>query len=382
MVPNAEMRQVLWRAVDLGRRALAWWLDELSHLIPSRVRRVWGTDAIVVTILLQDDGAEVQHTGTGVLSGARPPQASHQGNQQSALAWVAEQRRRWGALMKIDVALPAARCLIRHRRVPAAAADRIREILALELEQSTPFASGDVRQGWRLIGPAPAGEGGLEVEHVVAKRGLIDPVLAEARGVGVRISKVDVMDSQGRLMGINLLTRAEVPLSLAERLNWAIGTAAALLLVVSVAVGLIVLQRQDQAMAHLAAETSAARKEAQDVRQRVQDAEGLLERVGRLRERRADGPRVIALWEELTKLLPDTAWLTDVRVEDNVVWIDGYAQAASELVGAIAQSPMFSAVALSSAVTREVQRGTERFQIRMKLERAKGSGIGAKSERP
>jgi hypothetical protein len=79
--------------------------------------------------------------------------------------------------------------------------------------------------------------------------------------------------------------------------------------------------------------------------------------------------------------LPDTAWLTNVRVENDVLWIDGYARSASELVGIIARSPMLSGVALSAPVVREEPRASERFQIRMKIESAGTAGI-RKAERP
>ena len=143
----------------------------------------------------------------------------------------------------------------------------------------------------------------------------------------------------------------------------------------------VAVQRQEQALAQLEMESNAARKEAQAVRKRVQDADTLSDRIGALRLRRAEGIRVIALWEEVTRLLPDTAWLTNVRVENDVLWIDGYARSASELVGIIAHSPMLSGVALSAPVVREEPRASERFQIRMKIESAGTAGI-RKAERP
>jgi general secretion pathway protein L len=154
-----------------------------------------------------------------------------------------------------------------------------------------------------------------------------------------------------------------------------------LLVLVCAATVFIAMQRQDQALAQLEVETNAARKEAQAVRKRVQDADTLSDRIGALRLRRAEGIRVIALWEEVTRLLPDTAWLTNVRVENDVLWIDGYARSASELVGIIAHSPMLSGVALSAPVVREEPRASERFQIRMKIESAGTAGI-RKAERP
>jgi hypothetical protein len=70
-----------------------------------------------------------------------------------------------------------------------------------------------------------------------------------------------------------------------------------------------------------------------------------------------------------------------VRVENDVLWIDGYARPASELVGIIARSAMFSGVALSAPVVREEARASERFQIRMTIESA-GTAAIRKAERP
>jgi general secretion pathway protein L len=360
---------------------LRWWLDELRHLVPSRVREILSADPITVQILMDDNGTDVRQVRIKGLSSVGHPRLEGPRDLRSALAWVAKRRRRWGVLARVEVALPASRCLIRHRKVPVAAVDRIRDVLALEIERATPFAMEDVRQAWRLVGPAPFDDAGVQVIHAIAKRRLIDPLLTEARGMGVPIAAVDVVGAEDVGMGFNLLTRREAPPSLAGRLSWAIGIAAALLVVVSAATAIVALQRQDQALAQLEVETNAARKEAQAVRKRLQDADTLSERIGALRLRRAEGVRLVALWEEVTRLLPNTAWLTDLRVENDVLLIDGYARSASELVGIIARSPMFSGVALSAPVVREEPRASERFQIRMKIE-SEGTAAIRKAERP
>jgi general secretion pathway protein L len=375
MAQNTDIRQALRRAAEVGPRVLRWWFDELLHLIPSRVRQVLSADPITVQILLHDNGTDVQQVRIKGLFSVEQVRLEGPTDRQSALAWVAKRRRHWGSLMRVDVALPASRCLIRHRKVPVAAVERIRDVMALEVERATPFGTENIRQAWRLIGPTPFDDTSMQVVHVIAKRRLIDPLLAEARSMGVPISAVDVMGSEGDRMGFNLLSRGESPRSLAAQLNWAIGIATGFLVLVSAALAIAALQRQDHALEQLKVETDAARKEAQAVRKRLQDADSLSERIGVLRLRRAEGVRVIALWEEVTRLLPDTAWLTGVRVENEVLLIDGYARSASELVGIIAASPMFSGVALSAPVIREEPRASEKFQIRMKIESIGTAGI-------
>jgi general secretion pathway protein L len=381
MAQNADIRRPLRHAAQVGRRALRWWLDELRYLIPSRVRHVLSADPMTVQILVHDNGTDVRQVRIKGLSNVERQHLEGPRDPRSALAFVAKRRRRWGPLMRVDVALPAGRCLIRHRKVPVAAVERIGDVLALEIERATPFRLEDVRHAWRVIGVAPLDDASLQVVHVIAKRRLIDPLMAEAHGIGVPISVVDVVGAEGDRLGFNLLSRGEAAPSLARRLSWVIATAAALLVLVSAATVVAALQQQDQALAQLELETNAARTQAQAVRKRVQDADTLSDRIGALRLRRAEGIRVIALWEEVTRLLPDTAWVTNLRIENDVLWIDGYARSASELVGTVARSPMFSGVALSAPVVREEARASERFQIRMKIESMGIAGV-RKAERP
>src|SRR5258708_39970552 len=152
----------------------------------------------------------------------------------------------------------------------------------------------EVGHGWRLIGPGPSDDASLQVVHVIAKRCLIDPLMAEARSMGVPISAVDVVGAEGDRMGFNLLSRGEAAPSLARRLSWVIATAAALLVLVSAATVVVAVQRQDQALAQLEVETNAARTEAQAVRKRIKDADTLSHRIGAFRLRRAEGIRGIA----------------------------------------------------------------------------------------
>ena len=135
MAQNTDIRQALRRAAGVGPRVLRWWFDELLHLIPSRVRQVLSADPITVQILLHDNGTDVQQVRIKGLFNVEQVRLEGPTDRQSALAWVAKRRRHWRSLMRVDVALPASRCLIRHRKVPVAAVERVRDVLALEVER-------------------------------------------------------------------------------------------------------------------------------------------------------------------------------------------------------------------------------------------------------
>src|SRR5258708_34818029 len=121
MAQNADIRRPLRRVVEVGRRVLRWWLDELRHLIPMRVRQALSADPMTVHIVLHDNGTDVQQVRIKGLSNVERQRLDGPRDPRSALAFVAKRRRRWGPLMRVNVALPAGRCLIRHRKVPVVA---------------------------------------------------------------------------------------------------------------------------------------------------------------------------------------------------------------------------------------------------------------------
>jgi general secretion pathway protein L len=99
---------------------------------------------------------------------------------------------------------------------------------------------------------------------------------------------------------------------------------------------------------------------------------------------RREAPQPVEILNELTRVLPDTAWLTDLRLEEGRVDLTGQARSASELLALIERSPLFVDAALAAPVVVEAQDGRERFSLRARL-RAGGNtpaSAPAKGGRP
>ncbi len=83
---------------------------------------------------------------------------------------------------------------------------------------------------------------------------------------------------------------------------------------------------------------------------------------------RARPPEIL---RELTGLLPDTAYLSELTFRERTVEITGLAPSASQLLPVIEASPLFSGVEFSAPIVAQGA-GLERFRIRMRLETAGG----------
>jgi len=83
---------------------------------------------------------------------------------------------------------------------------------------------------------------------------------------------------------------------------------------------------------------------------------------------RARAPEIL---RELTGLLPDSVYLTELNFRERSVEITGLAPSASQLLPVIEASPLFSGVEFSAPIVAQGA-GLERFRIRMRLESAGG----------
>jgi general secretion pathway protein L len=81
--------------------------------------------------------------------------------------------------------------------------------------------------------------------------------------------------------------------------------------------------------------------------------------------------RQAEILRELTVLIPDSAYLSEMTFRDKTVEITGHAPSASQLLPAIEASPLFTGVEFSAPIVAQGA-GLERFKIRMRLEEPHG----------
>jgi general secretion pathway protein L len=102
----------------------------------------------------------------------------------------------------------------------------------------------------------------------------------------------------------------------------------------------------------------------------IRDLNAIREQYRRIIEKRefvarreANRVPVVALINELTKLLPDGTWIQRLDLKNGVITLTGESDQASEIPGIVASSQWFTAPRFSSPVTRNNQTGNDRFQI-------------------
>lgn len=241
---------------------------------------------------------------------------------------------------------------------------RASELWSLEISEHMPFLIGQVHV---FFGFARDGQG---TDYFIAKKEVLEPVLSAIHSSGRRIDRI-LMENEGQAEEV---ARESVRSIADQSSRWSVKnrlSAGFSLFVLLIAIATFghAYARTAEAGARLAILVDERRREALAVRKEV-DALQMEERL--LQAARAAKIKTVpasALWEELTRILPDSTWLSDLALREDVVSIAGFSRAAADLIGMLGASAVFRDPRFTAPVTRVPGQDGERFTIHMKVGR-------------
>jgi general secretion pathway protein L len=360
-MPTGALRMAAlaqWTALgsDAIRRGVAWWLGELRALLPWRVAgRAERAPAILevspdrATLVLAKRGsAQVQELP---LRGVDPAEARRR--VQSAL-------RARGIGDAVIIRLDPSLLLRSGVTLPLAAERSLRPILQNQLERLVPLPAAEVFFEYRVLSRSPAAKT-LNVELVTATRTSIDEAVALATSAGLVPSlAIASGGAAGNEAALVLWRASRQEESLRERrLKRGLELAAALLLVI--AYGAYVY-RLDERRDELQTEVAQATKQAAIARAQVQQQTATQSALALL-ERRRKEPSPLALLNELTALIPSSAWISQLTLQKRNIEIIGYSPRVSDFVPRINNSDSFWNLKFRSPIALSPDGKGERFDI-------------------
>lgn len=340
---------------------MAWWKQSLVSWLPLRWRSFLGLARERLLLSRQGEQWQLQwQHPDGMRPVAEIPATLELAALDTLLGKRLVELPRW-------LLLPPHGVLRRRLLLPAAAAERLRDVVGFEIDRQTPFPAASVRYDARVLGRREDGQ--LDVELVAVPAARFDQAVAELGSMASSLVGVDAMDEQGRPLGVNLL-----PLSLRRRRldpmrRWNVLFAGIALLALLAAAWQVLDNRGDAAAAFAARveqQASRARTVAAQ-RQRLVD---LVEGAAFLAQARAGRPTTVEVLDELSRRLPDRTYLEKVSIEGDRLLLIGFSPEPAALVGNLEGSPLWSSPALSGALQPDPRTGLDRFSLTARLQGA------------
>jgi general secretion pathway protein L len=350
-----------------AKQFLGGWIDAVSRAVDMVASRF--VRAQQIRLAEGDDGTFTAST-IAAKSGAGLPELSFRldgGKPQPPLPAEWKAAFRGG---RVEAQLQPAQVMTHQLDFPNKAADFLDGMIRAQVDRLTPWSAGDAVFGWSA--PVPAANDRIAVTFAATSKRKVEPLLQFTEAVdaaSVAISApvasasttVTLMDRSlrsviGAAVNVPRLLRAIL-------LSSALAAAASLI-----------------ANAYLG---GSLQSELGDLQQRISQrraalrlgANGTASGLGLLAKRKQTTPASIMVLEAISRALPDSTYVTELRIEGDKIQVVGMTQDAPSLIRLMEQSPQFTRATFFAPTTRAANEPGERFHIEAHITAYFGSGM-------
>ena len=372
----AELKQ---RLRDLAQRLglpafWRWWSRELAPLVPAASRAAvkrkllrpvlaFGPDAAVLweprttngtlafaataRIPLAGDPAAVQQAGRAALDGL--PKVPIAAGVQAA---------------KVVVALPPGQVLRKEIVLPAAVEQDLEQTLAYDLDRHTPFKPDELWFDAAVLA-RDGQKGEIRVDWAAALRSVVTDARKRAESWGAAVVAVtpDAPGADGPSTAarsrLNLLPAAERP-AVAWWRRWRLWAPLAVLAFVALVAVILPIWQKREYVIELSRTTEQARAKADAASALREQLETMTADYNYVLARKYGFPSLVQVLEDVTKVLPDDTWLTQLDVRGGAkgkeprreLLLRGESANAGRLVSVLEETKAFAEAAPRSPTTK------------------------------
>jgi len=350
-----QQLQVFWR----------WWTGELMQLVPERLATLGGATRVPVVAL---DGEELvlveASSGVGPDSRADLSVLDDAGRREAMrrlLELAGETRSR------VKLCLGRGEALVRRVRMPAATEENLRQVVAFEMDRLTPFRAEDVYFDCRVISREPAA-GMIGLQLALARREVVDAKVQRLQSMGAAVTGVTVRDdASGAPADLELLPTETLNGRDSAQERYVVVGAVVLVLLLAAAALLVPVYHKRSAVVSAFPMLERAQRDAEATDNIARQVEREVNDYNFLLAKKHSSYPVLALLDEITRLLPDNTWVQQVDIKTvgktREVQVSGETPSSSKLIEIFEQSRMLQNAQTRGTVTRGSQPNLERFMI-------------------
>lgn len=248
-------------------------------------------------------------------------------------------------------------------RVPAA---RARAMASFDLQSATPFKPDEV---YCLLIESASDPSPSETAYAVIKRDVVDTLLRTLHPIGIEPRAMVLLPALDRGLRIRKIERTDFQALLVKK-TWQnryrnlMGMLLVLLMVATVSNAHFNLSEAEAAANTPVAELE---KKAVKIRKEIDDRATKIDEFNALLENTIARRSMSEIWEELSIALPDSAYLTELYINNSIIRLTGYSKSTASMIVPLEGSRMFENAEFSSAVVKVPGEEGERFQLSLEL---------------
>ncbi|MDR2016863.1 MAG: pilus assembly protein PilM, partial [Burkholderiales bacterium] len=349
-----------------------WWCNELVQLLPMTVRARLQHRRLLPVMAYSETQWElwVPSLENGRVTRVKQAVFDISGEPETRMLQVWEAVSRLAS--PVALSLPASLVLRRTLVLPAALEENLKQALAYDLDRHTPFRGDELYFDAQVVGRDSA-RGEIQVALAAVQRTHADRIMAQLREVGAEIVALLANPPENIESKLNLLPTESRP-SWQPWQRWTVIVGAVLImLLLAAAITLPIWQKRAYAI-KLRQQTDMTHIQAMEVERLRSELDRLVADYDFVPERKGAYPSTVHVLDEITKVLPDDTWLTQMELKNTVggkderheVFLRGESANASRLVTLLEESGLVAQAAPRSPITA-ISGGGEMFDIGAKI---------------
>lgn len=351
------------RLLDELDKFLLWWARGLGLLIPARWRERLDQPKTFVLLQRNDADLEIEIYRDGSAKPAARYDVS--ASDTSAHASIRQQLASFAApnAPPVILRLRDDEVLQKRLRYPRTVHKDLANVVAFDIDRQTPFAREDAYFDYALVEDESSSEHIALDLFVVPRNTLtgLDPLFS---AIGLKPNIIDVTRATFFENATNLLPAAPAAHSNQPKYRLQFALFFLWLLLIAFVPGKQALEARAtiEALSEREANARNAVKDINALRQKHAASAKKSAFFDTLETQRVS---VIAMLDEVTRLLGDDTWIRRFDFKDGKLNLHGESSRASEIPGILEGSSMFAAPQFSSPVTRNNATGKDRFQLKV-----------------
>ncbi|MDD4617062.1 MAG: PilN domain-containing protein [Alphaproteobacteria bacterium] len=341
--------------------AISWWLRELESLLPKRFASFVQRPCALITLSPKGEQITAKLTN-GAVTCALPPIVNNPTPSDVSLLWKVIQEQIGTGRRNALLELSGTDILVFNLEYPAAAASTLDKIISNQLPRISPFSKEQVYWDWKVCDRDDKFKR-LHLKVAVAKRETVDSILLWTSKYRIFPDEVLTTREGKELKFSRLLPKNRTLKGHARAVECASNIVIVILGILLVAVFGYRFKRQSNLIDKEIALAEPAVAKAEKIKKHVDLLADIVKEVEKQREL----PGKIPILSELTRVFPDSAWLSDLKIVGDEIKATGYAMDPSPLIGLINSDPLFSGAKFLASVTTAGNGKGQRFEISFRV---------------
>ena len=269
-----------------------------------------------------------------------------------------------GKSREVAIQIPRQEVLRPSLRMPRASRRILRKALQYELGRLSPL---DPTQLYFDFDITCLQQQGLDVELRIVQRTTVDRALEICHAAGLQVAAIFFQDDP-RAADWRSFPVDKPAFFRDQWRRWSTALLAGLALLLLIALVFVAYDRISYSAKQLDTELNIERGQAADVERKEHEILALATQ-NRFLSQQKQAPLLVSLLADISQLLPDNSWLTEIEVAGNTIRIRGYSTSASDLIALIDNSRRFRNAEFAAPVVQDGPRKEERFDLTFEVRR-------------